>query len=173
MIMTGGLRKLSLMVHITSSVGWLGAVGCSLALALAGVLSPDDEVVRASYLALEVIAWLVLVPFSVASLVTGVVQSLGTKWGLFRHYWVVIKLLMNVGASIVLLVYTQTLADLADLASTLPSGSDLSELRSPSPLLHSALALSLLVLATVLAMYKPKGMTRIGQRKQREQQVPR
>jgi hypothetical protein len=37
--------------------------------------------------------------------------------------------------------------------------------------LHSALAVILLVFATVLALYKPKGLTRYGQRKQRKQRT--
>ena len=165
--MTPPVRKLALTAHVTCSVGWLGAAVCSLVLALAGVLSPDPEVVRASYLALEVLAWFVLVPLSVASLVTGVVQSLGTRWGLFRHYWVLMKLAMNLVAVVVLLLYTQTLGYLADLASSRPPGAGLSELQSPSPVLHSALAVVLLLFATVLALYKPKGVTTYGQRKQR------
>ena len=50
-----------------------------------------------------------------ASLATGVVQSLGTKWGLFRYWWVVVKLVITVIAVIVLLLYTQTLGALADV----------------------------------------------------------
>jgi hypothetical protein len=167
MLLTPPLRKLALTAHVTCSVGWLGAVVCSLALALAGVLSPDAQLVRASYLALEVVAWMVLVPLSVASLVTGVVQSLGTRWGVFRHYWVVMKLVMNLVAVVVLLLYTQTLGYLADIAGSLAPPAGSSELRSPSPVLHSALAVVLLLFATVLALYKPKGVTRYGRRKQR------
>jgi hypothetical protein len=33
-------------------------------------------------------AWLVIMPLSVATLVSGLVQALGTTWGLLRHYWV-------------------------------------------------------------------------------------
>jgi hypothetical protein len=161
------LRKLALTAHVICSVGWLGAVVCSLVLALAGVLSLDLEVVRAAYLAWDVVGWFVLVPLSVASLMTGVVQSLGTRWGLFRHCWVLMKLAMNLAAVVVLRLYTQTLGYLADLAASLLPGAGLSELRSPSAVLHSALAVILLVFATVLALYKPKGVTRYGQRKQR------
>ena len=171
MLMNPPLRKLALTVHVICSVGWLGAVICSLGLALAGLLSPDPGVVRASYLALDVVGWFVLVPLSIASLVTGVVQSLGTSWGLLRHYWVLMKLAMNLAAVVVLLLYTQTLGYLADLAASLPPAAGLSELRSSSPVFHSALAVILLVLATVLALYKPKGLTRYGQRKQRKQRT--
>jgi hypothetical protein len=106
---------------------------------------------------------------SLASLLTGLIQSLGTTWGLFRHYWVLFKLLINLVASIVLLLYMQTLSYLAGIAAetTLSSG-DLAELRNPSPVLHAGGALLLLLVATTLAVYKPRGMTRYGQRKQHE-----
>ncbi len=73
--------------------------------------------------------WFVLVPFSVASLLTGLTQALGTPWGLFRHYWVLIKLLINVVATIILLLYMQTLDELAGIAGrTASSAGDLSAL---------------------------------------------
>ena len=163
------LRKFALTAHVVSSVGWLGAVAVFLALSVAGLTSQDAQVVRAAYLAMESIGWFVLVPLSFASLLTGLVQSLGTKWGLFGHYWVVVKLVINVVATIVLLFYMGTLSYLAGEASdaTLANG-DLSELRSPSPVLHAAAALLLLLVAATLSVYKPRGMTRYGWRKQRE-----
>jgi len=77
------------------------------------------------------------------------------------------KLLINVTASVVLLLYVQTLDRLASIATS-GSGGDISGLRDPSPLLHSALAAALLVAAAALSVYKPRGMTRRGQRKQQE-----
>ncbi len=125
--------------------------------------------VRAAYLAMELTGWFVLVPFSLASLLTGIVQSLGTKWGLFRHYWVLFKLLITVLATIILLMYMETLNALAGVAAGTTSSSDgLGALRSPSPFLHAGGALLLLIVATTLAVYKPQGMTRYGQRKQRQ-----
>ncbi len=172
MTMTPRLRKFALTAHVTSSVGWLGAVAAFLALAVVGLTSQDAQVVRGAYLVMEPAAWFVLVPFAVASLLTGLVQALGTKWGLFRHYWVLFKLLINVVATIVLLLYMQTLSYLGDVAeeATLSSG-DLSGLRSPSPVLHAGAALMLLIVATTLAVYKPRGMTRYGRRKQHEQRA--
>jgi hypothetical protein len=169
MPMTPRLRKLMLTAHVTSSVGWLGAVAVSFALGVAGLTSQDAQTVRGVFLTLELTGWFVLVPLSIASLLTGLVQSLGTTWGLFRHYWVLFKLLINLVASIVLLLYMQTLSYLAGIAAeaTLSSG-DLAELRNPSPVLHAGGALLLLVVATTLAVYKPRGMTRYGQRKQHE-----
>jgi hypothetical protein len=81
------LRKGALTAHVVCSVGWLGAVAVFLALAVAGLTSEDVGLVRGAYLTMDWAAWFVLVPLSFASLLTGVVQSLGTTWGLFRHYW--------------------------------------------------------------------------------------
>lgn len=70
MTMTLPLRKFALTAHVTSSVGWLGAVGGFLALAVAGLASPDAQVVRAACLAMELTGWFVIVPLSLASLPT-------------------------------------------------------------------------------------------------------
>jgi hypothetical protein len=165
--MAPGLRKFALTAHVASSVGWLGAVAGFLALAIVGLASQDAQTVRAAYLAMEVTGWAVLVPLSGASLVTGLVQSLGTKWGLFRHYWVVVKLVITVVATTVLLLYLQTLEYLAEEARAAPAPTvDLGTLRSPSPVLHAGAALLLLLVATTLAVYKPRGLTRYGRRRE-------
>lgn len=167
MTMRPRVRKLALTAHITASVGWLGAVAGFLALAVAVLTSRDPQTVRAAYLAAEPITWFVIVPLSLASLLTGLVSSLGSTWGLLRHYWVIFKLLLNLIATGVLLMYTQTVRVYADVAAD-PSG-DLDHLEAGSFLLHSGGALLVLLAATVLAVYKPRGMTRYGQRKQHEQ----
>lgn len=46
MIMPPRLRKFVLTAHITTTVGWLGAVGVFLALAIVGLTSDDAEAVR-------------------------------------------------------------------------------------------------------------------------------
>ncbi|MDQ4098058.1 MAG: DUF2269 domain-containing protein [Actinomycetota bacterium] len=163
------LRKLALTAHVSSSVGWLGAVAASLALAVAGVAAEDPVTIRGAYVSLEVLGWYVLVPLSAASLFTGLVSSLGTTWGLFRHYWVLAKLAINVFAGIVLLMYMQSIDYLARVASASASTADVTGIRGSSPVLHAAGALLLLVIATVLGLYKPKGLTRYGWRKQHEQ----
>ena len=88
---------------------------------------------RAAYLAMHLITWFVIVPLCLAALLTGIVQSLGTTWGLFRHYWVVTKLLLTVLATIILLVHTQPIDRVAAVAAqtTLAAG-DLRQLRIPA-----------------------------------------
>src|SRR5215216_5622851 len=120
MALTPRLRKLALTAHVTSSVGWLGAVVAFLALSMA---SQDPQTVRGAYLVMELTGWVVLVPLSLASLLTGLVCSLSSSWGLFRHYWVLFKLVINVVATIVLLLYMQTLDALGDVAAATASSS--------------------------------------------------
>lgn len=165
------LRQFALTAHVTTTVGWLGAVGVFLALAVIGLTSEDAETVRGAYLVMEPAAWSVLVPLAFASLLTGIAQSLGTAWGLVRHYWVLFKLLITVVATVVLLTYMETFGAMARAAAD-PSV-DLDAVRTASPGLHAALALLVLLVATVLAVYKPRGMTRYGRRKQREQNAVR
>jgi hypothetical protein len=171
MTMSPAMRRAALVAHVGCSVGWLGAIVTSLVLGAAGLASRDAQVVRAVYLTLEVIGWYALLPFSLAALLTGLLQSLGTNWGLLRHYWIVAKLLMNLIATGVLLLYMQTLTYLANLARTTAPSTDLDRLRDPSPVVHSAAAVALLLVALVLSISKPRGLTGYGQRVQRRQRT--
>jgi hypothetical protein len=164
--MTPNLRKFALTTHVTSSVGWLGAVAAFLALAIAGLVSQDVQIVRAAYLTMHLTTWFVIVPLCLAALVTGIVQSVGTTWGLFRHYWIVTKLLLTALATIILLVHTQPIDRVAAVAAqtTLASG-DLRQLRLQL-VGDACAALFVLVVTTGLSVYKPWGMTPYGVRMQ-------
>ncbi|GCF11987.1 hypothetical protein [Dictyobacter arantiisoli] len=159
MILSPGLRKIALTAHVTSSIGWFGAVAAFLMLALFGMLSQDQELVRATYLAMRLTAWFVIVPFAALSLASGVVSSLSTKWGLFRHYWVLLKLVITSGATFLLLVHTQAIDLLAGIAAktsvlgAYPSGMQL------KMVVTSGATLVVLIMLTGLAIYKPRGMT--------------
>jgi hypothetical protein len=168
MIMTPSLRKFALAAHITLAVGWVGAVAGYIALDVAAATSQEAQTLRAAYLAMELIAWYVIVPLALASLLTGLVMSLGTKWGLFRHYWVLISLLLTVIATVVLLQETQTISYFADMAADPTTSSD--DLRAlGSTLVHSVGGVVVLLVILVLNVYKPRGMTRYGWRKQQEE----
>lgn len=169
MTMTPPIRKLTLTAHVTASVGWLGALAVFLAHALASLISQDEQMVRAASLAMGLTAWFVILPLSLASLTTGLVQALGTAWGLFRHYWILFKLLLTAVATIVLLLKLEPISYLADVAAEATfSSTDLIGLRT-SLMVHAAGGLLVLLAAAALAVYKPAGMTRYGLRKQREQ----
>jgi hypothetical protein len=150
-------RRFVLTAHVSTSVGWLGAVMVFLAVSAVALTTTDPLQARGAYLVMESIAWLVLVPLALASFATGVVQAMGTRWGLFRHYWVIVKLALTIVATAVLLLYTQTLASFGDMAA---SNASLGELQNPSPVLHATVGAVLLLIATVLAIYKPRGTIR-------------
>ncbi|WP_207921984.1 DUF2269 domain-containing protein [Saccharopolyspora terrae] len=162
--MPPGVRKVALTAHVAFSVGWLGAVGAFLALAIAGLSSGDAELTRAAYLAMELTGWYVLVPLSVASLITGLVQALGTSWGSFRHYWVLLKLLITVLATAVLLVHMRPVSHLADLAAE--SGLTGAHTATQIQVLADAGAAGVVLLVAIgLSVFKPRGLTRHGWRR--------
>jgi SNF family Na+-dependent transporter len=163
--MPPALRKFVLAVHLTVSVGWIGAIAAYIPFDVATVTSRDAQSVRGAYLAMESIARSVIVPLALASLLTGLVVSLGTKWGLFRHYWVLISLVLTTLATVVLLLETRTIGALAGMAADpTMSGDDIRAL--PSTLGHSVGGTVVLVVVLVLHVYKPRGMTRYGWRKE-------
>jgi len=168
MIMPPRLRKLVLAAHITLAVGWVGAVAGYIALDVTAATSHDARTLRAAYLGMEWIAWYVIVPLALASLLSGLVMSLGTKWGLLRNYWVLISLLLTIIATVVLLVETQTISYYAEIAADPTTSSD--DLRAlGSTLVHSVGGTVVLLVILVLNVYKPRGMTQYGWRKQYEQ----
>jgi uncharacterized membrane protein len=162
--MPPALRKVVLTTHVVTSVGWLGAVLAYLALDVTAVVSSDVERVRAAYLAMELTATYAIVPLALVAVTIGVINALGTSWGLFRHYWVLVKLLLTLVATTVLLLETRIIRSLADAAA---SGADPRDL--PGTLGHSVGGLIVLVLVTILSIYKPRGLTRYGWRKQQEE----
>lgn len=164
--MTPGLRKFVRTAHVIFTVGWLGTVAAFLALAIAGFTSQDAQMVRSAYLAMELITRFVIVPLSLAPLLlTGPILSLGTPWGLFRHYWILVKLLINILSTLILLVHIQPISYLSRVAA---EGTISSADRGVQIQLVVAAAAGLLALlvATALAVYKPRGMTAYGWRKQ-------
>lgn len=167
--MPSRLRKFALALHVTSSVSLLGAIAAFLALAVTGLTSQNAQMMRAAYPAMQLIARFVVVPLAFASLLTGLIQSLRTPWGLLRHYWVLVKLLLTVFAATVLLLKIELIDYAAGLANekSLPHAN----LREAGLQLvvHAAGGLLVLLVPVLLSIYKPQGMTRHGWRKQFEQ----
>jgi hypothetical protein len=157
---TPGLRKFTLLAHITSSVGWFGAVIPYLALAVLGLTSHDAQIERASLISMELIGWYVIVPFGLAALLSGLVQSLGTQWGLFRHWWILAKLLLTIFAVVVLFRHMEDVSRVARIVkeTALPAVNFRPEL------IHAGGGLLVLLAAMTLSVIKPWGMTPYGRR---------
>jgi len=170
--MTPAVRKLTITAHVTFSVGWLGAVAAFLVLSIAGLTSHDAELVRGAYLSMDLISRFIVIPLCFAALATGLLQALGTPWGLFRYYWILVKFGLAIFATIALLVHQfVAMAEAAKRVAGATAESLFSRdfgtlktelVRAPS------LAILLLLGVTTLGVYKPWGLTRYGQRKQQE-----
>jgi hypothetical protein len=165
---TPRLRKLALTAHVVSSVGWFGAVAAFLVLAVAGLTRDDPEVLRGIYVAMALLTWWVIVPLCAASLLTGILQGLGTPWGLLRHYWVLVKLMLTIVATVVLAV---RLADIRFLGEQAVGAGLISpgyRDERATMVVHSAGGLVVLLATTILAIFKPAGRTRYGWRRLQE-----
>jgi hypothetical protein len=140
--MSPGLRRGLLVVHVIASVGWLGAVIGFLVLAIAGLAN------LTLYGAMALLAHRAIVPLCLVSLVTGVVQALGSPWGLVKHYWVVFKLAISVISTVILFAHLH----LIDRLAVNPDrGLQVQLIVAP------AAAIVALTIATVLAIFKPRG----------------
>jgi hypothetical protein len=175
MILRPRARKLTLSLHLAVSVGWIGTVVAYLSLSVAAANGEDVQVIRAAWIGMDLIGWYVIVPSALASLLTGLVIAVGTRWGLFRHYWVVFSLLLTVVATVVLILHMPGVSDLADVARR-GSSTGLDEVDAQlfsqlkqGDFLHPGLGLVVLLVIQVLNVHKPPGLTRYGRRRQREE----
>jgi hypothetical protein len=163
--MAPAARKVVLTVHLTSSLGWVGAVVAYVGLGVTAATTQDAQTVRSAWIAMELTGWYVIVPLAVAALLTGLVISVVTPWGLFRHYWVLISLGLTILATVILVLHmpsvsaTTRIARAANDAQLAHLGGDLG---------HAVGGLLVLLVITVLNVYKPRGLTPYGWRKQEE-----
>lgn len=173
--MTSWLRKLNLTAHIMFSVGWIGAAAAFLVLSVIGLTSQNEMVVRGVYVSMNLICLYSIVPLSLAALGTGLIQSLGTQWGLFRHYWVLAKFLLTILSVAVLLMHQFAAMRAAKLALQAAAALPRTQLNTVGFVLLRASGLGILVLlvTTTLSVYKPWGLTQYGWLKQQERQNQR
>lgn len=164
MALTPRGRKFAMTVHVAASVGWLGSVVAYLALAVVGFTSQDAQVSRASYLSMEVVATFVVVPFSIATLLSGIVEAIATRWGLFRRWWVLAKFALTTVAALILWQHMPAVVKMATIAGGSPLS--IGDLRAQrlQLVLHAVGGLLVLLTATVLSIYKPWGLTPFARR---------
>ena len=160
-MMSPAIRKLMLTVHVTTSVGWLGAIAAYIALNLPVLTDGGEQDLRAAYLMMDVVMRYALIPLATAALVTGIVQALGTPWGLFRHYWVTISLVLTTLAYLVLVLHQPAVEDMA--AAAADPQADVTHLGGDLP--HAVGGLVVLLVPLALNIYKPRGLTRYGWRR--------
>ncbi|MGH2356056.1 MAG: hypothetical protein ACRDJN_30990, partial [Chloroflexota bacterium] len=160
--------KLLLTMHIMVSVGWLGVVFAKVTLGLAAITTSAPNVAAALYVATESLN-VAFPPLAIGTLVTGVLLSLGTRWGLFQHYWVATKLALTVGVITTAVQLGGRLQEAISAPSepAVDGGTILGIAAAPVALLLSLSVAHLLMLgaAAVVSVYKPWGKTWFGRRK--------
>jgi hypothetical protein len=166
MQMAAQMRKAALALHICSAVGWIGAAAAYLALAVAAQLSRQASTVYGAWRGMELIGWAVIVPLGCLAFLTGLLMSLGTSWGLVRHYWVLIALVLTTLALGVLLLHMPTVSQTTELARAM---TDAEVATLGGDVVHPGAGIGVLVVVAVLNIFKPRGLTGFGQRKRRNQ----
>lgn len=148
-------RKTITVVHIIASVSLLGEVWALVALNLYSTLAADTELAHAAYRLMAVLVFAGGIPLSMTALATGITLALGSHWGLARHYWVFGKLLLLIAVICLGMFLFQP----SVVAAAFEAGSP-SDGQQWRQVCVVAAQLLLLVTATTLSVFKPKG--RIG-----------
>jgi len=155
-------RRMVLLVHLTGSLGGVGADVVLGVLAVTGFVSDDPARVAACYTALHVFAVPVLVSLGLVSLGSGLVLGLASRWGVVRTRWVLVKLVITlVLVALVPVLLQPRLAEVARQARQIDPGLAERLGRIPLDLLFPAFVSgTALLVASVLAVWKPWGPTR-------------
>ena len=160
-------RKLTLTVHIITAIGWIGVDFVLFVFSFRGITTDNPETLRLCYQAIEMFAIVLLLPLGLLSLASGLLLGWGTKYGILRYRWVFWKLVLNlVLTTLVIIALRPGVAEAADLVSGTPdlNSPELDQARS-NLLFPPVVSISALTFATVLAVYKPWGRTKYGQRR--------
>lgn len=167
-VLKPALRKLMLTTHVALSVGWFGSVASFLLLSIIGLVSRDVATVRSSYVAMDLIGQFVVIPFGLAALTSGLIEACTTPWGLMQHYWVITKLMLASVAVALLLLHQYSAVAVAArrvFASAPDAVPDVGQL-GVQLVFNASLAVVALLTVLTLAIYKPRGLTPYGRRRQ-------
>lgn len=155
--MSPGLRKGMLTAHVVVSVGWLGVALTMVGLATRGLLLTDPEARTHNYEVMHFFDRALNAPLAVSMLVTSLICALFTRWGLVRHTWVLVKLVLSV--TIFLAIPLLSAPRLITLTESIPLGTE------PPGTAAEVLAVAVcgattLVVITTVSVVKPWGRTR-------------
>ncbi|MFJ8537739.1 DUF2269 domain-containing protein [Streptomyces sp. NPDC093591] len=153
-------RRASLVVHVVGAASWLGLTVGLLALGVTAATTGTAVTVEASVRAMKLFADWLLLPVAFLTLVSGLVLSLGTPWGLARHRWVWTKFWLTLATTTATVFALRPGVNSAVAAVTaggpLPDAGDV--------LFGPIVSLSAYVFMTVISVLKPWGLTRRGRR---------
>lgn len=161
------MRKATLLAHILASVSWIGIDAVLLVLAVTGFTSDEPGTIAASYVAMHRFGVILLLPVGLASLGTGLLLGVGSRWGVLRYRWVVCKLVINVVLTTLVAVLLRPRLAEAASASAVADAAISERLAGLSIdlLFPPIVSLVTLVTAATLSFYKPWGPTAYGRRR--------
>ena len=156
------MRKGVLVVHIVSAGAWIGIDVVMGVVIFTALLAEDDNTRALCYRALELFAVWPLFTTGQVCLASGIVLSIGTKWGPVRYWWVVIKLALNIVlTTLVLVALRPGVIEAAEQGRRFAAGEPAS-LAVGDLIFPPIVSPTALLIAFVLAVFKPWG--RIGSR---------
>lgn len=94
-------KKWLLLVHLIFSSIMLGGAVIFLVLSIVAASTADESVYSACYTVMHVLSQTSVRASTIGTIVTGVLLSVGTHWGLFRYYWVIAKEVLTLVAIVV------------------------------------------------------------------------
>jgi hypothetical protein len=156
-----GPRKAITTVHVIAAVALLGNQAALLVLALTAALTSGASLQHASYELMRILVFALEIPLAVTTLASGVVLAVRTKWGLFQHYWIIGSLGLLLATALIGIAAIRPWTEQM-IAATDPQAAVAAPLPAARWLLAGGLALAItaLVTATGLGIYKPRGRIR-------------
>ena len=159
------LRKIVVVLHVISSVSWLGLTIGNLVLTITGVTSDNPTTQHAVYQVMGILGDTLFIPVSVTAFVTGTLLGLFTSWGLFQHRWVAVKFWLTLIA--VVLTPLSLLPGIHDAAATVSHTppDQLADVDASGGIAAACVSLTMYTTSVVLSIFKPWGRTTLGRQK--------
>ncbi|MFF7046281.1 DUF2269 family protein [Streptomyces massasporeus] len=154
-------RRAALVVHVTVSACWLGLTLGLLALGITAATTGSPATVEASVRAMKLFADWLLLPVAFLTLLSGLLLSLGTKWGLARYRWVYTKFWLTLATTTATVFALRPGVNSAVTAvaagGPLPDAGDV--------LFGPVVSLSAYIFMAVISVLKPWGKTGRGRKR--------
>ncbi|NGQ95885.1 hypothetical protein G3578_12035 [Brevibacillus sp. SYP-B805] len=154
-------RRWLLALHLLFAAIMFGVAIVFLILSITAANTNDEGVLKACYTSMHLLAKTSVRASTIGTLVTGILLSVLTQWGLFKYYWIIVKEGLTILSIILgpIGMYFWTLK-----AVTLTTAEGLGALQDPAFTVNSAqlwtgIILQILSLAMmfVISVFKPWG----------------
>jgi hypothetical protein len=157
--LTPAVRKAVMVLHVVAGIGWMGVDIALLVLLITARTTNDAALVVSGFNAIGMIVPIAVPPLSLGILLTGIILGLGTRWGLVRYWWVLVKLLLSLIMTV--LVFASLLPAVSSIAVLSATTISADAVRASLGMLPTMLlfppVVSFLMLgvATILSIFKP------------------